>query len=70
MTRPDEVPWASIRLGKFYEALDALTGDAACTHCDAVRNGLALVTAGHYHSIKLGRTIPNRDVHIRSCETP
>jgi len=58
-----------IRLSKFYEALDALTADVAYAHTDGIAKGLALVTAGHYNSVKLGRTSPKRDIHLRSYIT-
>ena len=58
-----------VRLSKFYEALDALTADVAYAHTDGIAKGLALVTAGHYNSVKLGRTSPKRDIHLRSYIT-
>lgn len=61
--------WSAFRLGKFYEALDALTADAAYLHTDGHARGLALVTAGHYFSRKLARTVAERDVTIRCYPT-
>lgn len=57
--------WSSFRLGKFYEALDALTADSAYLHTDGHGRGLALVTAGHYFSRKLQRTAYDKDVTLR-----
>ena len=65
--------WSPFRLSKFYEALDALTGDAAYRHVNAgVKRSepeLALVTAGHYHSLKLGKTVPGRNTSLRCYVT-
>mmetsp|Transcript_11185 Transcript_11185/g.36959 ORF Transcript_11185/g.36959 Transcript_11185/m.36959 type:complete len:453 (+) Transcript_11185:3-1361(+) len=60
--------WSSFRLRKFYEALDALTADGAYTHVGRDR-GLALVTAGHAFSRKLGRTPERTDLTLRSYVT-
>ena len=57
--------WSTFRLSKFYEALDALTGDVAYRHTDGEARGIRLVTAGHYHSRKLRRTDIMRDVALR-----
>ena len=57
--------WSTFRLGKFLEAVDALTADVAYRHTDGERRGLALVTAGHYHSRKLAATDPRQDVVLR-----
>jgi acyl-CoA hydrolase len=65
----DSNGYSPFRLGKFYEALDALTADVAYRHTDGHARGLALVTASHYHSIKLGRTIVGRDMIIRCYVT-
>ena len=66
-------PWSAFRLSKFYEALDALTGDVAKRHIDALGGEnvgrVTVVTAGHYHSHKLARTEPRVDVHLRSYVT-
>jgi acyl-coenzyme A thioesterase 9 len=61
--------WSAIRIGKFYEALDALTADSAYMHTDGHKKGLALVTAGHYFSRKLRRTLPDVDFTIRCYPT-
>lgn len=61
--------WSAFRLGKFYEALDALTADSAYMHTDGHSRGLALVTAGHYFSRKLSRTTGSSDVTIRCYPT-
>ena len=74
--------WAAVRLGKFYEALDALTGDSAYLHIlnggggadddgadDRSKGRLALVTAGHYFSRKVGRTLPDQDFVLRCYPT-
>jgi len=61
--------WSAMRLGKFYEALDALTGDVAHHHCAAGLSGHALVTGGHYHSVKLGRALPGIDITLRCYVT-
>jgi acyl-coenzyme A thioesterase 9 len=61
--------WSAIRLGKFYEALDALTADSAYLHTDGHAKGLALVTAGHYFSRKLTRSFPDVDFIIRCYPT-
>ena len=61
--------WSAIRIGKFYEALDALTADSAYLHTDGHKKGLALVTAGHYFSRKLRRTLPDVDFIIRCYPT-
>jgi acyl-coenzyme A thioesterase 9 len=65
----DLLRWSAIRIGKFYEALDALTADSAYMHTDGHAKGLALVTAGHYFSRKLSRTVPDVDVTIRCYPT-
>ena len=54
----DSNGYSPFRLAKYYEALDALTADVAYRHTDGHARGLALVTASHYHAIKLGRTLP------------
>ena len=64
-----EKDWSAFRLGKFYEALDALTADAAYLHTDGHKKGISLVTAGHYFSRKLARTQPETDVTIRCYPT-
>ena len=65
--------WSPFRLSKFYEALDALTGDAANRHVNVgVKRGepgLTMVTAGHYHSLKLGKTVPGRNASLRCYVT-
>lgn len=61
--------WSAIRLGKFYETLDALTADSAYLHTDGHAKGLALVTAGHYFSRKLTRTFPDVDFSMRCYPT-
>ena len=61
--------WSAIRLGKFYETLDALTADSAYMHTDGHAKGLALVTAGHYFSRKLARTFPDVDFSMRCYPT-
>ena len=62
--------WArTFRLARFYEALDALTADVAYTYTDGLDKGLVLVTGGHYHSLKLRRTMPTADVTLRSYVT-
>lgn len=61
--------WSAIRLGKFFEALDALTADSAYMHTDGHAKGLALVTAGHYFSRKLTRTFPDVDFSMRCYPT-
>ena len=65
----DRNGYSPFRLGKFYEAVDALTADVAYRHTDGHARGLALVTASHYHAIKLGRTVAGRDVTIRCYVT-
>jgi acyl-CoA hydrolase len=52
-------------LSKFFEAVDALTGDVAYRHTNGNERNLALVTAGHYHSRKLKGTDLNRDTLLR-----
>ena len=61
--------WSSFRLGKFYQALDALTADSAYLHTDGHAKGLAMVTAGHYFSRKLERTVDDADVTMRCYPT-
>ena len=75
--------WSSFRLGKFYEAVDALTADVAYRHVLVVDDddaaattttnttdfSVALVTAGHYHSRKFHRTDIHKDVYLRSYIT-
>ena len=61
----DRNGYSPFRLGKFYEAVDALTADVAYRHTEGHARGLALVTASHYHAIKLGRTVAGRDFTIR-----
>lgn len=61
--------WSAIRIGKFYEAMDALTADSAYMHTDGHEKGLALVTAGHYFSRKLRRTLPDVDFTVRCYPT-
>lgn len=68
--------WSSFRLAKFYEAVDALTGDVAYAHATGRTNGsslensdIALVTAGHYHSRKLHKTNIHRDLYLRCYAT-
>lgn len=62
-----ERSWArTFRLSRFYEALDALTADAAYAHTGGLARGWALVTGGHYHSLKFRRTMPTSDVTLRS----
>jgi acyl-coenzyme A thioesterase 9 len=61
--------WSAIRLGKFFETLDALTADSAYMHTDGHAKGLALVTAGHYFSRKLTRTFPDVDFSMRCYPT-
>lgn len=65
----DSNGYSPFRIGKFYEALDALTADVAYRHTDGHARGLALVTASHYHAIKLGRTTPGHDLTIRCYVT-
>mmetsp|Transcript_7531 Transcript_7531/g.22310 ORF Transcript_7531/g.22310 Transcript_7531/m.22310 type:complete len:471 (+) Transcript_7531:138-1550(+) len=57
--------WASFRLGKFFEAVDALTADVAYAHTDGLARGLALVTASHAYSRKLEGTHISKDVVLR-----
>lgn len=57
--------WASFRLGKFFEAVDALTADVAYAHTDGQAKGLALVTASHAYSRKLEGTHIDKDVTYR-----
>ncbi|CAJ1968016.1 unnamed protein product [Cylindrotheca closterium] len=77
--------WSAFRLGKFYELVDALTADVAYRHAAANdgTNGstddnnnnnnnneeVTLVTAGHYHSRKYGKTDLHKDVVLRSYVT-
>ncbi len=61
--------WSTFRLSKFYEAVDALTADVAYRHTDGVAKGLALVTAGHYHSRKTRQTDIQSDVILRCYMT-
>jgi len=61
--------WSAFRLGKFYEALDALTGDVAYKHTDGHARELAIVTASHCHSRKLGHARPGVNVSLRSYIT-
>lgn len=61
--------WSTFRLSEFYEAVDALTADVAYRHTDGVAKGLALVTAGHYHSRKMKRTDISADVVLRCYMT-
>jgi hypothetical protein len=61
--------WSAMRLGKFYEALDALTGDVAHKHVSGVGDEYALVTGGHYHSVKLGRALRGVDMTLRCYVT-
>jgi len=62
--------WSSFRLGKFYEAVDALTADVAYRHCGEIDGEPpTLVTAGHYHSRKLYKTNNHQDLLLRSYVT-
>lgn len=61
--------WSAMRLGKFYEALDALTGDVAHKHVSGGTDDYALVTGGHYHSIKLARALRGVDMTLRCYVT-
>ena len=61
--------WATFRLSKFLEAVDALTADVAYRHTDGAARGLALVTAGHAHSRKLQATQLDRDLWLRCYVT-
>lgn len=60
-----ELGWSAMRLGKFYEALDALTGDVAHKHVSNGGGSYNLVTGGHYHSVKLARALPGVDMTLR-----
>lgn len=60
--------YSAMKLGKFYEALDALTADVAHKHLGA-GNEFALVTGGHYNSVKLSRATPGVDLTIRCYVT-
>ena len=61
--------YTPFRLGRFFEALDALTADVAYRHTNGATRGLVLVTASHYNSIKLRRTQPGRDLTFRCYVT-
>ncbi|KAH8068862.1 IMP dehydrogenase [Aureococcus anophagefferens] len=61
--------YSPFRLGKFFEAVDALTADVAYAHTDGEKRGLALVTASHSHSRKLERTAIARDLSLRCYVT-
>ena len=61
--------YSPFRLGKFFEAVDALTADVAYAHTDGENQGLALVTASHSHSRKLERTAIARDLSLRCYVT-
>lgn len=65
----DLCSWSSFRLDKFYEAVDALTADVAYRHTDGMNKGLALVTAGHYHSRKMLPTSLDADLTLRCYMT-
>lgn len=61
--------WAPLRLGKFYEALDAITADVAYRHVKlggADVNKLSLVTAAHLDSMKLRPSSLHKDMKMRS----
>ena len=63
----------SFRLGKFYEAVDAVTADVAYFHCSSQfggdREAVTLVTAGHYHSRKIDESDLRNDHVLRSYIT-
>ena len=61
--------YATFRLGKFYEAVDALTADVAYRHTDGHERGLALVTASHAHARKLESTNIEEDMSLRCYVT-
>lgn len=65
----DHFNFASFRLGKLYETIDALTGDVAYQHLNATVTNecdrLTLVTGGHYFSRKLKPVNLDRDVFLR-----
>lgn len=62
-------PWTTFRLGKFFEAVDALTADVAYKHTRGNERGLTLVTASHSHSRKVERTNIERDLALRCYVT-
>ncbi len=77
--------WSSFRLAKFYSDVDALTADVAYRHASKTNQngstrsdvdcpkedeqGLAFVTAGHYHSRKINRTDLTNDIILRCYPT-
>jgi acyl-CoA hydrolase len=61
--------YTPFRLSRWFEALDALTADVAYRHTGGSARGLVMVTASHYNSIKLRRTVSNRDLTIRCYVT-
>jgi hypothetical protein len=62
--------WSTFRLSKFYELVDALTGDVVYRHFAELPQGkVAWVTAGHYFSRKIKRTDIAVNVTMRSYIT-
>lgn len=62
----DTGQYSTFRLGKFYEAVDALTADVAYAHAGAAPGGdISLVTASHAHSRKHNATIVDEDATLR-----
>jgi len=61
--------YTPFRLSRWFEALDAITADVAYRHTNGAARGLVLVTASHYNSMKLRRTLAGRDLTIRSYVT-
>ena len=61
--------YTPIRLSMFFEALDALTADVAYRHTDGLARNLIMVTASHYNSIKMRRTLSGRDMIVRCYVT-
>jgi acyl-CoA hydrolase len=61
--------YCGFRQSKFYEAVDALTCDVATRHTDGLNRGLSLVTASHFNSIQLRRSLQGRDLTLRCYVT-
>ena len=61
--------YTPIRLSMFFEALDALSADVAYRHTDGLARNLIMVTASHYNSIKMRRTLSGRDMIVRCYVT-
>ena len=61
--------YTPIRLSMFFEALDALSADVAYRHTDGLARNLIMVTASHYNSIKMRRTLSGRDLIVRCYVT-